>query len=203
MALGAARAAPPATESRVAPKAEDIHFEGEEANAGYAAPMLDLIAAAALVALSLAVMVGAAGLPVPGDLLTAPGLLPFAVAAALLLMSLGLGASALGRRRAGVRIPLLDGRDLATDGKSLLLAAAVAVYIAALQFLAFRHDIVIGGFRHTLSAFEPVSVIAIAAIIKASWRGPLWAAVLIAAGWTLTLALVFAHVFKIPLPGSF
>jgi len=184
-------------------KSEDVRFEGEEAGAGYASPTLDLIAAAFLVALAVAVMIGSARLAMPGDILTAPGLLPFVVAAALLVMALGLGATALARRRAGIRIPVLEGRDIATDLKSIGLALTVAAYIAALQFLAFRHDIVVGGVRHTLTAFEPVTIIALTVIIKASWRGPLWIALVIAVGWTLTLALVFAHVFNIPLPGSF
>lgn len=182
---------------------DDIHFEGEEAGAGYASPTLDFIATGALVLLSGVVMVASVGLPVPGDVMTAPGLLPFVVAAALFVMALGLGASALGRWRAGVRIPALEGRDLGTDLRSLVLAGAVAVYIAALQVLAFRADIVLMGLRHTVSAFEPVTVIALAVIIRASWRGPLWIVALIAAGWTITLALTFQHIFKIPLPGSF
>ena len=79
----------------------------------------------------------------------------------------------------------------------------VAVYIAALQVLAFRHDIVIGSIRHTISAFEPVSVVAISAIIVLSYRGRLWITVLVTVGWVTILSLVFQQLFKIPLPGSF
>lgn len=182
---------------------EAFHFEGEEAGSGYAAPALDLIATAVLVALAVAVMVGSARLPVPGALTTAPGLLPFLTAASLLLMALGLGASALARHRAGIRLPLWEGRDIGTDLRSLALAGAIAVYIAALQVLSFRQDVAFAGLRHEFSAFEPVTVVALAAIIHASWRGPLWITVAISAGWTLVLSVVFQHVFKIPLPGSF
>jgi hypothetical protein len=62
---------------------------------------------------------------------------------------------------------------------------------------------VVGGFRHSVSAFEPVTVVALAVIIQASWRGPLWITVAVAAGWTAVLSAVFQHVFKIPLPGTF
>lgn len=104
-------------------------------------------------------------LPVPDDLLTAPGLLPFIVAASLMVMALGLGASAVGRWRQGVRVPILEGRDISTDVKSLILAAAIAVYIAGLQFLAFRNDVVIGDIRHSVTAFEPVTILALAVIM--------------------------------------
>ena len=177
-------------------------FEGEEAGAGYASPALDLIASAFLVVLSIAIMAASIALPVPGDWTTAPGLLPFLVAASLLLMALGLAATAIKRRRGGAERALL-GRDRDTDRKTLQLAAAVALYIAALQSLAFRQDLVIADFRHTISAFEPVTIIALIAIIHLAWRGPLWVTVTIATAWTLTLSLVFQHIFVIPLPGGF
>ena len=182
---------------------DSFHFEGEEANAGYASPILDLIAAAVLIALSIAVMVGSLALPVPGDVETAPGLLPFLVAASLMVMALGLGASAMARHRAGVRMPVLAGRDLGADARSLVLAVAVALYIAGLQLLAFRYDVVVGGFFYSVSAFEPLTILTLAIIIGASWRGPLWITALIAVGWTLALSAVFQHVFRIPLPGTF
>ena len=177
-------------------------FEGEEAGAGYASPALDLIASGFLVALSVVIMAASLMLPVPGDLTTAPGLLPFLVAASLMLMALGLAATALKRRHGGVD-GSLDRRDHDTDRKTLQLAAAVALYIAALQFMAFRYDIVIAGFRHTISAFEPVTIMALVAIVHVAWRGPLWITTTIAIGWTLTLSLIFQHIFVIPLPGGF
>lgn len=180
---------------------DPIVFEGEEAGAGYASPALDLIAAAFLIALSVLVMIASAALPVPGSVLTAPGLLPFLVAGSLAAMAVGLGLAALQRRRAG----FVSGppRDRATDLRTFGLAIAVAIYIAALEHLAFRHDVVVGGLRHTLSAFEPVSVIALAAIIWAFWRGPLWIIATVSAGWIAFLSIVFQHLFVIPLPGGF
>ena len=181
---------------------DQIGFEGEEAGAGYASPALDLVAAGFLMALSIVIMAASVTLPVPGDLTTAPGLLPFLVAASLLLMALGLAGTALKRRRT-TNGDVSLGRDRATDRKTLQLAAAVALYIAALQFMAFRHDIVIAGFRHTISAFEPTTIIALVAIIHLAWRGPLWITTAVAIGWTMILSLVFQHIFVIPLPGGF
>jgi len=179
-----------------------IGFEGEEAGAGYASPTLDLIASAFLIALSVLIMAASLMQPVPGDLTTAPGLLPFLVAASLMLMALGLAATSIKRRQVAA-VSTSYGRDRDTDRKTLQLAAAVAFYIGALQLLAFRHDVVIVGFHHTISAFEPVTIIALVAIIHLAWRGPLWITLLISIGWTIALSLVFQHIFVIPLPGGF
>ncbi|MEM9220993.1 MAG: tripartite tricarboxylate transporter TctB family protein [Pseudomonadota bacterium] len=182
---------------------DDVQFEGEEAGAGYASPTLDLIATAFLVALSIAVMAGSVALPVPGDLVTAPGLLPFLVAASLFLMALGLGASAVARRRAGIHAAAFADRDIPTDLRSLALAGAVAIYIAALQLMAFQYDVVVGGARYSISAFEPATIITLAVIIHLSWRGPIWITCLISVVWTLALSIIFQKVFNIPLPGTF
>ena len=179
-----------------------IVLDGEEVGSGYASPTLDLIASGFLVALSIVIMASSLMLPVPGDLTTAPGLLPFLVAASLMLMALGLAATALKRRQGGVD-DFPKRRDRETDRRTFQLAAAVALYIMALQILAFRHDVVIAGFRHTISAFEPVTIMVLVAIIHVAWRGPLWITTLIAIGWTLMLSLIFQHIFVIPLPGGF
>ena len=184
-------------------KQPEVTFEGEDANAGFAAPALDLIATATLIAISVAMMVASWRLPMPGDIHTAPGLLPFLVAASLLVMALGLGASALARRRAGVRVGALDDRDIATDMRSIVLAVAVAVYIATLQVMAFQQGFTVLGTHLKLTAFEPATILALSTFIHLSWRGPLWITVTVSTVWTLILSLVFQLVFRIPLPGSF
>ena len=182
---------------------EAVKFEGEEAGAGYASPMLDLIAAGFVVALTVVVMVASWQLKVPGGLATAPGLLPFLTAASLCLMALALAATALQRHRAGVVAAADEIRDPAQDRRTLLLAVTVAVYIACLQFLAFQHGFNVGGVHFILSAFEPVTIVAVAVITHLSWRGPLWITVAVSTVWTLILSLVFQKLFNIPLPGGF
>ena len=182
---------------------DKIEFEGEEAGSGFASPTLDLIASGFLILLALAFILASIALPVPGEIRTAPGLLPFIVAASLLLMAIGLGASAIARRRVGTRTLAFADRDLSTDLRSLLLACAVAIYILALQILAFQHNFQAFGGNLKLTAFEPVTIIALCAIIHLSWRGPLWITAGISTTWTLILSLVFQLVFRIPLPGTF
>lgn len=179
-----------------------VKFEGEDPSSGFASPLLDLIAAIFLALLSVAVMIASLALPVPGDFVTAPGLLPFLVGGSLLIMAAILGFTAIRRRRSGV-VGEDDERDISEYFRALGLATAVAVYIAGLHFLAFQSYQNIGGFQFTLSAFEPVTIVALSVIISISWRGPLWASVLISVVWTVALSLVFQKMFTIPLPGGF
>jgi len=180
-----------------------VPFEGEEAGSGFASPLLDLIATGILIAISIAVMVASVRLPVPGDIQTAPGLLPFIVSATLLLMALGLGGSAVARWRSGRQLSGPAERDYGTDQRSVLLAGAIALYIATLQVLAFQQSFSVLGVHLRLSAFEPATIVALTTIMFMSWRGPIWIMTVASISWTLVLSLVFQLVFRIPLPGSF
>jgi len=179
-----------------------VMFEGEEAGAGYASSALDLIAAGFLVLLSIVVMVASWSLPVPGDLLTAPGLLPFLTAFSLLLMALVLAVTAVKRRNNDASDNRNSTETVAT-AKTLLLAAMVAIYILSLQYLAFQKDFSVGGIFFSFSAFEPVTIVALAAIIHIHWRGRFWITTLVSMLWTLVLSLIFQKAFNLPLPGSF
>ena len=184
------------------PISDDIKFEGEDANAGNATPILDLIAAGFLIATAIVVMVASLRLPVPGSALTAPGLLPFLAAASLAAMAVVLGHSALRRRSQTDDETQLFG-DLEEQKRMLVLAAMVGAYILALQVLAFQVYFDVAGVPFVLSAFQPVSFIALTAIMHVFWRGSLWTKTAIAAGWTLMLTLTFQKLFNIPLPGGF
>lgn len=183
--------------------AKHIEFEGEEAGAGFASPGLDLVASAFLLVLSIVVVGASIALPVPGKWTTAPGLLPLLTGLSLGAMTLVLGASAWKRRNAGVVSSPDEVRSGEADKRAALLTGTVAVYIAALQFLAFQVFFSVFGVPFVFSAFEPVTTIALATIIHVSWRGPLWITVLISVGWTLSLSLIFQKIFSIPLPGGF
>lgn len=182
---------------------DEMKFEGEDPDAGNAPPILDIIAAGFLVVTAIVVMVASLRLPVPGSVFTAPGMLPFIAAASLLAMAIVLGHSALKRRRegAGASEPLFG--PMEERMRMLVLTACVGVYILALQFLAFQVYFDIAGVPFVLSAFQPVTIVALAVIMHIFWRGPLWIKVAIAVGWTLALTLTFQKLFDIPLPGGF
>jgi len=181
-----------------------VAFEGEEAGAGYASPVLDLIAACFLVTLSIIVIIASWLLPVPGDLLTAPGLLPFFTAISLLMMALVLGVTAVKRKTTNNWfVDNSVSPDKSQTNRTLVLAALVGLYILALQQLAFQYDFSVGNVFFSISAFEPITITALAAIIYIYWRGPFWINTLVSFFWTLILSLVFQKAFNLPLPGSF
>lgn len=183
---------------------DPVAFEGEEAGAGYASPKLDLIASCFLAVLAIIVMVAAKRLPVPGDLLTAPGLLPFFTSVSLLLMAVILGFTAVKRKSTTTQVA---GKSVSTKEsqtvRTLLLIALVGLYILALQVLAFQYDFTVGSTFFSISAFEPVTVVVLAAIVYIYWRGPIWITTAVSVVWTALLSIVFQKAFNLPLPGSF
>jgi hypothetical protein len=172
---------------------------GEEAS-GYASPVLDLIAAACLVALSVWVMIEAARMEVPDALATAPGLLPFLSAASLGVMAVALGCLALRRRAAGITVAGAPGHG-AEVRRAAVLFAIVGCYLLALQVLSFDYALMIAGTRLVIGSFELVSIVVLTALLGMFWGRSLALCALVAAGWILALSGVFRYVFKLPLPG--
>ena len=171
----------------------------EEANAGLAAPIMDMIAAGVIAAIALFVAIDSLLLPVPAGIFTAPGLLPFLTAASLLIMAVVLGYSALQRRRAMPRG--LDRFEMPDDIlRSLTLGGIIIVYVAALQFIPFRSEFNLGPAHLVIGAFEPVSVVALTGLLKIYWRAPLWQCLAVTVGWIAFLSVIFRMLFQIPLP---
>lgn len=188
MSSGPSSPAPP--EHRPLVVSEEVH----EA----APPILDMIAAAALVALSLWVMVEAFRLPQPGDWTTAPGLLPFAVGASLGLMSLALGWHAL-KRRGGDSSSLgaaLPSAWLRTLGLFLI----IGIYLLGLELVPFEQTFSLGGFRYGFGSFEVFSIVTLTVLLVMNWRAPIWACLLVSVIWIAALAAAFRLLFRIPLP---
>ncbi|MGI9379055.1 MAG: hypothetical protein ACR2OW_05330 [Methyloligellaceae bacterium] len=173
-------------------------FVSEEESVGYASPTMDLIAAATLIALSVWIMIMSVRLPVPSDIATAPGLLPFLTAASVCAMALVLGYIALQRRK-------IDMRTLADDippelGSTLLLMVVLLIYISALQVLAFETAVQFAGIRYVFGSFELVSIVVLTAIFRIYWTSVLWACLAVSCVWIIFLSMMFRLVFKIPLP---
>lgn len=171
-----------------------------EESAGHAPPILDLIAAAFLVALSVWVMVEAARLEVPDSLATAPGLLPFVTAASLCAMAIALGWLARRRRASGAPLVYLPGHG-AERRRAALLFAIVGCYLLALDVLSFEHAFTVAGARLVIGSFELVSIVVLTTMLGMFWRRSLALCALVAGGWILALAGVFRYLFKLPLPG--
>ena len=172
---------------------------GEEGS-GYAPPVLDLIAALCLVALSVWVMIEAARMEVPDALATAPGLLPFLSAASLCVMAIALGWLAV-RRRVAARPAVIPPGQAAEVRRAAVLFAIVGCYLLALEALSFEYALRVAGTRLVIGSFELVSIVVLTALLGMFWGRSLAWCVLVAAGWILALAAVFRYVFRLPLPG--
>ncbi len=171
----------------------------EDAHSGIAAPIMDLASAGVIAAIAVVMAVESLRLPVPGGIVTAPGLLPFLTSASLLIMALILGYSAIGRRRTTPRE--LDRFDVPSDFmRSLTLGGLVILYVLALQFVPIRTSFNIGSLRFVIGAFEPVSVVAITSLLRIYWRASLWACLTVTVFWVAFLSIVFRMLFLTPLP---
>ncbi len=179
----------------------DVHFSGEDENAGYATPTQDLIASAFLIILCIVVMIASVRLENPGDTVsTAPGLLPFLTAGSLCIMALALAWTAVQRRRRGQTVELADsGTEL---HRTLGLFVFIGVYLLALEFIKFEFRANVLGFELGYGAFEVLTIIALTAILGFFWRKSLLSCFAVAACWTTFLAAGFRYIFFIPLPGS-
>ena len=174
----------------------------EDPNAGFATPFMDLIAAGILAVIALWFMVEALRLPVPGGIMTAPGLLPFITAASLMIMALMLGYDALVRRRKGAGgVPVRDGLELPSDfRRSMLLGGIFVVYVFALEYAAIEVAFRQFGLRFIIGSFEVVTVVFLAAILRIYWQEALWKCIAVSFGWIAFLSIVFRMIYHVPLP---
>jgi hypothetical protein len=179
---------------------DEKRIYSEDANAGLAAPVMDLTAAAVIALIAIFIAVESLRLPEPGGVIfTAPGLLPFVTAASLLVMALLLGYSAVARRRVTPRA--LDRFEIPPDAmRSLTLGGMVALYVLALQFVPIKTSFNIGSLHFVIGAFEPVSVIFLTGLLRVYWRAPLWTCLAVIVVWIAFLSIVFRMLFQTPLP---
>ena len=179
---------------------EEKRVYSEEANAGFAAPVMDLSAAVVIALIAAFMAVESLRLPQPGGIIfTAPGLLPFLTAASLLVMAVLLGYSAFTRRRLTPRA--LDRFEIPPDVmRSLTLGGIVALYVLALQFVPFGTSFNIGSLHFVIGAFEPVSVVFLTGLLRVYWRAPLWSCLAVIVAWISFLSIVFRMLFQTPLP---
>jgi hypothetical protein len=183
-------------------KPERQAFGGEEDGAGYAPPVLDLIAAAALVALAGWYVWEAFGFRAPGGWKTAPALAPIAAGVSLMLMAIVLALTAWRRRGQPEAAETAAAAEdtIADPGRTALLVGIVFAYILALDAIPFSAAGYVAGRYVAAGSFEIATVLCLCAMMRAFWDGRLATILLIAAGWTAILSLVFRLVFAIHLP---
>jgi hypothetical protein len=171
----------------------------EDVNAGLATPIMDLIAAGVTAVVAIWFVIASLMLPVPGGVVTAPGLLPFLTSGSLLIMAGLLAASALKRRRA---MPAeADRFELPAEFyRSMLLGGFLVAYVLALQFLPVGTALRLGPVRWVIGNFEVASLVILTAILRIFWRAPLWKCAAVTFGWVVFLSATFRLIFEVRLP---
>tara|TARA_R110002110_G_scaffold30683_20_gene108559 strand:- start:7851 stop:8396 length:546 start_codon:yes stop_codon:yes gene_type:complete len=179
----------------------DGTFRGEDENAGAAHPALDLVAGLFLLAIGIWFAAMSVALPVPGGVFSAPGLLPFLTAASLGVMAIILAFSGVRGLRLSPRLDLVRTLFDLESQRRTLLVLTVIVYVAALDALSFEHYVTFGSLSVPVGSFEPVTIVALTAMLRLFWTPRLAHCVLVSVIWTIVLGFTFRGVFKIPMPG--
>lgn len=199
-----------AADSRTSPEpagrdAEPVRMRDEEDTAR-STPGKDLMSAVVIAAFAAVVAVASIRLEVPDTRFTAPGLLPFITALALLGMSLVLGLRAVragALERAGTAFSSAAATYLGSseERRAWLLGLLVLAYVVLVAQLSFELPVALVGYA--LSAFEVVSVFTITILLKLFWRASLLRCFLVASIAVEVLALAFRFGFNMIMPEVF
>lgn len=178
-------------------------MQGEEAGAGYAAPAMDLAAAALLIVLAGWYTFEAFGFRAPGGWRTAAGLVPAVIGITLMMMAVGLAIAAWRRRGlpASAYDPHADDESISDPWRTGMLIGIVFVYLLAMNSLSFGFSGHVAGYYLTAGSFEITTILCLCVLMALFWGGPLWTIAVVAVGWTAFLSLSFRNIFHIPLPG--
>ena len=194
------------TDETSGPPEEKARFTGEEGGER-TTPRKDLGAAVVVGALAIAAMVYSVRLEVPTSIYTAPGLLPFLAGLSLLVMAIGLGASAI--RNGGSRDYFAAAREgsqtyLAQreSKRTLLLIAVLIFYIFLAGQISFNLRLPTPFFVFQFSSWEAISMPILAGILWFFWRAPIWKCGLLGIFMVFFLAGIFRYAFHILLPAA-
>lgn len=177
-------------------------FQGEEDLEGLSTPQKDMLAAAFLLVFSVTAMVLALRMPNPGNVYTAPGLLPLITSGSLLLMGLGLAVRAL--RESGGKLlgGSFWGPGTEDRWRAGMLIALVITLVVLVDLVTFEWSMPVAGFEFRIGSFECMTIPVLTVILRLFWRGATWRCLLIASVAVFALATAFRYGFIIPLPGT-
>jgi len=180
----------------------------EEQVGAESSPRKDLASAILIAGLACAVMLLSLDLDRPEGISTAPGLLPFVTAAALLAMALSLGWRAV--RQGAARAPLEAFAAAARaavasteDRRAALLAMLVLAYVLLVASISFELRVSTTYFDFVLSGYELVSIAVVTTVLRIFWRASLLRCLLVSAACVEVLALIFRYGFNMIMPEVF
>jgi hypothetical protein len=171
-------------------------------------PLKDLVSATLLALFALVVIWLSWNLDIPDRFSTAPGLLPFVTALALLGMSAVLARQAV-RAGAGRQFfaTLADGLKAFgandEDRRALLLIVIVVVYVLLVAAVEFELRLSTPVIELAFSSYEFISIAVITGILKLFWGAALWRCFVVAALGVECLAWAFRYGFNIVMPATF
>lgn len=181
-------------------------FQGEEDLEGVSTPQKDMVAAAFLALFSIAAIVLALRMPNPGNVYTAPGLLPLLTAGSLLLMAIGLAVRALreGVAQESLTRLRLDQTAAAKEDRwrAGILIALLVLLVVLVDMVTFDISIPVGGFEFRVGSFECMTIPVLTVILRLFWRAATWKCLLVSSIAVFALATAFRYGFIIPLPGT-
>jgi hypothetical protein len=183
-------------------------FTGEEGGAERSSPHKDFIACIVVGLFGIVSMFTAIKLGSPGNLLTAPGLLPFITGASLILMAIGLFIKTKSHHgmEKMLRSNNIKGmREYFSNSESrrtLMLMTIIGLYVIVLGQMDLDMRFKTSFYTFRLSGFELISIPVIYFILRYFWRSTVLNCFLVAAGVVISLAIIFRDGFQILLPGS-
>lgn len=185
-----------------------LALHDEENTGAEATPRKDLISAILTAAFAAAVMILSVRIESPERLFTAPALLPFTVALALLLMAGALGWRAVraGAARgffAASAAAVRDYRNAEEDKRAALLAGLVLAYVLLVAAVSFELRVPVGSFEFVLSSYELISILVVTTVLRLFWRAGLVRCLLVAMAGVELLAWSFRYGFNILMPEAF
>ncbi|MDG2087750.1 MAG: tripartite tricarboxylate transporter TctB family protein [Arenicellaceae bacterium] len=187
---------------------EAMEFTGEESLDSQITPAQDLGSACVIGALAVFVMIMSVQLDSPGDVFTAPGLLPFIISVSLLLMAILLGFKSLqtgGARQftTAFKLAVKNYFSDELERRSILLIVIVIAYVVLVDIISFDFRLPTRLFIVQLSGYEIISILVTTLILKLFWKKSLVRCFIISLLIIEVLASIFRYGFSILMPESF
>jgi|SaaInlStandDraft_2_1057019.scaffolds.fasta_scaffold60437_2 hypothetical protein len=190
------------------PSNEAMEFTGEESLDSQITPAQDLGSACVIGALAIFIMLLSVNLDSPGNVYTAPGLLPFIISLSLLFMAMLLGFRSL---QAGGGCSFAKAFNLAVksyfnddqERRSIPLIAIVVAYVVLVDIISFDFRMPTPLFTFQLSGYEIISILVTTLVLKLFWKKSLFRCFTISLLTIGVLANIFRYGFGILMPESF
>lgn len=185
-----------------------MDFTGEEILDSQITPAQDLGSACVIGALAILVMFFSVQLDSPGNIYTAPGLLPLVISLSLLLMAILLGFKSLQAGGAGsftkaFKLAVKAYFSDEQERRSILLVTIVTVYVVLVDIISFNFRLPMPLFVFQLSAYEIISILVTTLILKLFWKASPIRCFIISLLTIEALANIFRFGFGILMPESF